>query len=185
MKKAFTLVELVITIVILSILIWVLFRVFIMISHIAVRIQHERWMHDEMIYVVQTIQNIIDQWDTQFNGEAFSWNYWYSTWLNLIWDSYTYTLWRNVFDDSLELVIWDANWWTFSSTYSLTNTNRLKVKDFYIKRVPFKNQAVYRNQMHEWFWLFMDLEIPNYDEERRWFNVDRDVQTFYNIRKYD
>jgi prepilin-type N-terminal cleavage/methylation domain-containing protein len=61
MKKAFTLIELVITMVILSLLIGVLFEIFIMISHISVKIQHERGLHDESIYVIQSIQNIIDQ----------------------------------------------------------------------------------------------------------------------------
>jgi prepilin-type N-terminal cleavage/methylation domain-containing protein len=42
MKKAFSLIELVITMVILSLLIGVLFQIFIMISHISVKIQHER-----------------------------------------------------------------------------------------------------------------------------------------------
>ena len=185
MKKAFTLIELVIVIVILSLLIWVLFQIFIMISHIAVRIQHERGLHDEVIYVVQTIQNIIDQWDTEFNGEAFSGNLWYTTSLNLIWTNYTYSLFRDPDDETLEIIIWDAWWWWTTRTYSLTNPNRLRVKEFYIKRIPFKSQSIYENQMHEWFRLFADVEIPNYDASRWWFDVDRDIQTFYNIRKYD
>jgi len=184
MKKAFSLIELVITMVILSLLIGVLFQIFIMISHISVKIQHERWLHDETIYVIQTIQNIIDQGDTVFDGdpeqreEAF----WYSRSLNLSWSTLTYTFSRNEVDETLELELSDG---IISETYILTNNNRVLVKDFYIKRVPFRSQATYENQMHEWFWLFVDLEIPSYSADKWRFRVDRDIQTFFNIRKYD
>ena len=60
-KKAFTLVELTITMIIISLLIGIVFQVFIVISHIAVKIQNEKLLHNELIYVMQTIQNIVDE----------------------------------------------------------------------------------------------------------------------------
>jgi hypothetical protein len=171
--------------VILSLLIGVLFQIFIMISHISVKIQHERWLHDESIYVVQTIQNIIDQWDTSFDGnpEQRELAFWFAKTLNLSWSDLKYTFSRNEVDETLELEITDGI--TIPVTYVLTNNNRVLVKDFYIKRIPFKSQDTYQNQMHEWFWLFVDLEIPGYSADKWRFRVDRNIQTFFNIRKYD
>jgi len=66
MKKGFTLVELVITTVIIGMLIGLLFQIFVLIARIAVKVEHERAVHNEIIYVMQTIQNLIDQGNIEF-----------------------------------------------------------------------------------------------------------------------
>jgi hypothetical protein len=141
-------------------------------------------LHDEVIYVLQTVQNIIDQGDTSFNGEPADTRYGYDDVIALSGTNFNYTFSRNTTDETLELVIEDTIT-TTTKTFVLTNEHRVKIKEFYIKRVPFKSQSVYRNQMHEGFWLFMDVEIPAYSADKRWFRIDRNVQTFFNIRKYD
>jgi hypothetical protein len=66
--------------------------------------------------------------------------------LNLSGTDLQYTFSRNEGDETLELEISDAS---TSKTYVLTNNNRVLVKDFYIKRIPYKSQSIYENQMHE------------------------------------
>ncbi|MBP7848040.1 type II secretion system protein [Patescibacteria group bacterium] len=66
MKKGFTLVELLITTVIMGMLIGLLFEIFVLIARIAVKVEHERSVHNEIIYVMQTIQNLIDQGNIEF-----------------------------------------------------------------------------------------------------------------------
>lgn len=179
-KKAFTLVELTITMIILSLLVGIIFQVFIVISHMAVKVQNEKLLHNELIYVMQTIQNIVDSWDMEL--------YWYSdeAWsvketLNLSWSTKKYTIELN--NDILELISYDAL--GFTTTYALTDSSKITVKQFYVKVFPHQEGVGIEQIVHDGFWLFLDVETPRYDATKRRYRVKRKMQTFFNIRKYD
>jgi len=59
----FTLIEVIITIVIISLLIGLIFNIFITIGRLSVNTQLQRSVHNELIYTVQTIQNMVDNQD--------------------------------------------------------------------------------------------------------------------------
>lgn len=180
MKKAFTLVELTITIVIIALLIWVIFQTFTMIGHIAVKIQNERGLNGELIYIVQTIQNIVDEWDTTLFWYNLSGDSVLSS-LNLSGTTETFVFSQDGTD--LIVQIQDDIWQT--NTYTLTDSSKIEINNFYVKIVPYDDQTVYANKMHDGFWLFIDAQVPWYDEDRWRYRVNRKMQTFFNIRKYD
>lgn len=179
-KEAFTLIELTITIVIISLLIGIIFQIFIVMSHIAVKIQNERMLHSELIYVMQTIQNIIDEGDVSL--------YWYhypgapgdvhST-LNLSGSTKQYVF--QLTGDILKL----NEIWASTTTYILTDPLKIKINEFYIKIFPKRESAALENKFHDGFRLFLDVEIPHYNEDKWRRRVKWDMQTFFNIRKYD
>ncbi len=200
MKKGFTLVELLITTVIMGMLIGLLFEIFVLIARIAVKVEHERSVHNEIIYVMQTIQNLIDQGNIEFAnyawaGDGFENRYWIDNTINLV-DSTT-TTWR-VFEYNIYTCT--ASWstdsgiclstdiitsWTNKVVLNLTDTERVVINNFYIKVLQsLDTETDYTEIVNDGFWLFMDVEIPEYDETRRWFRVDQKVQTFFNLRKY-
>jgi len=146
----------------------------------AVKIQNEKLLHNELIYVIQTIQNIVDSWDMEL--------YWYSTdaWsvketLYLSWSTHQYTIQLN--NNILELI--SRNHLGNSTTYKLTDPSKIIVKQFYIKVFPHKDGVEIENIVHDGFWFFIDVETPHYNSSKRRYRVKRNMQTFFNIRKYD
>jgi Tfp pilus assembly protein PilE len=67
-NKWFTLIELLITIVIIWLLFVVLFRAYTTISQVTFRVQQEKNIQQEMIRITQTIQNIADTHSIDFNS---------------------------------------------------------------------------------------------------------------------
>ena len=72
-----------------------------------------------------------------------------------------------------------------NSFVALTDDSKVHVKNFYVKILPNISNAPYVQKMHDGFWLFMHVQAPIYDENKRWRRVKRNLQTFYNIRRYD
>ncbi len=199
MKKWFTLVELVISTVIIGLLIWLLFEIFTLIARIAVKVEHERAVHNEIIYVMQTIQNLIDQWNISF-GDYVGWGDYDSQFgiyksLNLVdtatvsGSTFVYEINRNCVStwSTENYVCLNTN--ALSSTWrvvlNLTDNERVLITNFYIKVLQSSDtETEYTRIVNDGFWLFMDAQIPGYDATRRWFRVDQQVQTFFNLRKY-
>ncbi len=199
MKKGFTLVELVITTVIMGMLIGLLFEIFVLIARIAVKVEHERSVHNEIIYVMQTIQNLIDQGNIEFADYVWWWDYdtQYGIYESLnLEDNTTVSGSTFVYEISRSCVTtWSLDdyicLWTnaLSSTWrvslNLTDSERVIVTNFYIKVLQSSDsETEYTDIVNDGFWLFLDVQIPEYDDTRRWFRVDQKVQTFFNLRKY-
>lgn len=199
MKKWFTLVELVITTVIMWLLIWLLFEIFTLIARIAVKVEHERSVHNEIIYVMQTIQNLIDQGNIEFGDYVGWWDYdtrygiYESLRLQdtstLSWSTFTYQINRNCVStwsvENYLCLTTNALSSTGNVTLNLTDDERVIVTNFYIKVIQSSDSELeYTEIVNDWFRLFLDVEIPEYDDDRRWFRVDQQVQTFFNLRKY-
>lgn len=193
MKKLlawFTLIELTITTIILALLIIVLFNVYIITGQIAVKIQSERNLHNETLYVMQTLQNIVDDWTLSITWYSLAWledTYGIVDQLILVWDTYRYILQRSCTTTwgvcVLELEKFDP--FTLETvTLILTDPNRIDVTNFYIKLLPFGEQSDFDNISHEWFRLFLDVQVPYYSDQNRWFNVRQQLQTFFNVRQY-
>lgn len=192
----FTLVELLVTMVVLWLLIGVLFETFIVIWRLALKIRLEKALHDDVIYITQTMQNIIDEWDVALNVGT-------GAWLGMIqdelqvckacidddnndiyesWTLYTFGLSGDMLVLEEEQI---GTWWS-TDVYQLTDEHRVSVKNFYVKLLPNNiDGASYEERVHNGFWLFMDIQTPRYQEELRWLRVNWQLQTFFNIRKYD
>lgn len=188
--NGFTLIELSITTMILWFLVIVLFNVYIITGQIAVKIQSERWLHNETLFVMQTIQNIVDNGDlsiTWYSYTTLGDTYGIVDELVFTLDGLSYTLSRAC----------ESTWWMcylqlekfdpflLQTDYlHLTDTKRVNVTNFYVKLVPFWDQTDFDNISHLGFWLFLDIEIPHYSDEHWWFRVRQQLQTFFNVRQY-
>jgi hypothetical protein len=70
------------------------------------------------------------------------------------------------------------------TNYALTDVESVEITNFYAKFLPYGDQAVADNITHEGFWMFVDAQIAEYNEEKWWFRIDQRMQTFFNIRSY-
>jgi len=198
--RSFTLLETIITIVIMSILIWVIFQVYVMVGRIAVFVQGQKWIHDEMIYVIQTMQNLVDSQSTVlwwFDSLTDELKNWFDERLVLSDDTFTYiftkvctTTWF-IEECVLQLEKDDDDVFTTNEIIPMTDPDALYLNNFYIRKLPYlaagwwwSAEENYERAMHEWFWLFMDVESPRYDPEKWWFSPNQQYQIFFNVRKY-
>lgn len=186
----FTLVEVVVTTMIIAFLIGVLFSIFNTISRLSVKIQLERWIHNELIFFMQTIQNIVDEGDyelTWYDLDSLWSTYGFSDELLLSWSDFTYKVLRTCNGSgsvcSLSLEKFDP-FLLRTDYFQLTDPNRVNIDTFYIKIIPYGSQSVFSNIQHQWFWLFIEVSTPLYDPDAWWFRVSQRVETFFNIRKY-
>lgn len=200
MKKNwwFTLVEVLITVVIMWFLIWLIFEIFVTIWRIAVFVQLNRTVHAEMMYVVQTMQNMVDDqymnvtWlDLTLTWWDASTRWWKST-LQLADDDFIYYLNNNCDDPDnncfLELS-WAslAWWWWLSATWSveLTNPDLIAVNSYAVRTLPYSSPSLYTWLIHAWFRLFAELRVPQYDETKWRLRVKQQLQLFFTMRKYE
>lgn len=183
----------------MAILIWLVFEIFVTIWRISVYVQLNRAVHGEMMYTVQTIQNMVDDQDTQLTWLDLSWTWWDSLtyWrkqsLELADDTYSYEIYKNCTDEAncfLELN-WleldpDFLWWAVDSwSVALTDPNITSVESFMVRTLPYGSVTDYEQIMHKWFWLFLDLRVPQYTPDDRWYNVVQQTQLFFTMRKYE
>lgn len=189
--KWFTLIETVITVLIMSILIWVVFELYVVIGRMAVFIQWQKELHNELIYVVQTIQNLVDDQEVLLvYDDSLNEIWWFTETLRLEDDDDTLFI-NSVCDDEwlcgLEMLRRDKST-SDEQSLMLTNTWSIHVSKFYIKALPLEDQddpgTSFEDTLHEWFWLFLDAQVPYFDQEKRWFRVRQDIQIFFTIRKY-
>lgn len=195
----FTLVEVMITIVIMAILIWLVFEIFVTIGRIAVFVQLNRAVHGELIYVAQTIQNMVDDQNMQL------------TWLDLSsswWDSLTFG-WKQVLEFSDDEFIYiisnncgvepncylELYWREYEDPWpgvtidswsvALTDPWMVDVASFFIRTLPYGAPSEYTQIMHKWFWLFLDIKVPQYSSTDWRFRVFQQVELFFTMRKYE
>ena len=62
-KKAFTLLEVLVSLVIISLLVGVIFGIYTSILKLSVRIEQEKNLNNELLFASQTIQNLVDNYD--------------------------------------------------------------------------------------------------------------------------
>lgn len=192
----FTLVEVIITVVIMWFLIWLIFQVFVTIWRIAVFVQLNRTVHAEMMYVVQTMQNMVD--DQYMNltwlDLTLTWwdaaTRWWKPTLQLADDHYRYYLNNNCDNPEscfLELSWEDYLWWWISNTWSvaLTNADLIAVDAYAARTLPYTSPSSYTWLIHGWFWLFAELRVLQYDETKWWLKVKQQLQLFFTMRKYE
>ena len=65
-KKAFTLIEILIALVLIAILFTVIFKSYVTITEITTRLQNEKKINTEIAFVTQTVQNIADAYQIDF-----------------------------------------------------------------------------------------------------------------------
>lgn len=198
--KWFTLVEVIITIVIMAILIWLVFQVFVTIWHIAVYVQLNRAVHSELIYVSQTIQNMVDDQNMVLTWLVLEWTwgdsetFWWKQSLRFSDDEFNYeiapdcTSQDNCFLELSWLEL-DPNYafpeFILSWSVALTDPNLVNISSFAVRTLPYGSPTEYLQLMHKWFWLFLDIRVPQFDETLWRYRVQQQAQLFFTMRKYE
>lgn len=198
--KWFTLVEVTITIVIIWILIWLIFEIFVTIWRISVFVQLNRLVHSEFIYVVQTIQNMVDDANMQlvWFDLTGTWGdlqtFWWKQWLRFADNEFNYEITNNCTSEQtcyLELnrIELDPDFsqpeFIQSWSVALTDPNIINVTSFFVRTVPYWPPSEYIHILHKWFWLFIDISVPQHDTTKWWYKVNQELQLFFTTRKYE
>ncbi len=187
-----------ITIVIMAVLIWLIFEIFVTIWRISVFVQMSRSVHGELIYVSQTIQNMVDDQDMQLTWLDLSWTWWdnLTAWwkqsLVLADEEFQYQISRNCVDEEncflqlfrLELdpdFLWSVESWSLA----LTDPWLVDIASFAVRTLPYDSATNYEQILHKGFWLLLDMRVPQYDSTKWWFRVQQQAELFFTMRKYE
>ena len=198
--KWFTLIEIIISVVIIAMLIGLIFQIFVTIGRIAVYIQLHRSVHNEMIYATQTIQNMVDDQTMELTGYNLgTWGdeatAWWKEVLQMSDDSYRYqieklctytTTWCYLQLSRIELGTFVFPDVAETGAVALTNYLLTDIHSFEVRTLPYTDPATdYLHLLHEGFWLFIDMRVPQYDTTKWRFRVNQNLQLFFTMRKYE
>lgn len=200
--KAFTLVELIISLVIVALLTWVIFETYRTILDITLRVENEKIVANEMLFAHQVIQSLVDNYEIDYaryrsewneiatnngitntlylTGRGGSSNYVWSYEITQVWDAIMLTRWSN-------------------AAIPLTDTNAVNVSWLQFQLIPFNTtwaNAVWAipignlyfmlpgDIQHPAFWMRGTMYIERYKPSNYIWWVKQPIQSFFNIRSY-
>lgn len=198
MKKAFTIIELLISIVIFGILIAVLFKLYLTMLDLSIRIENEKILNNDVLYFSQVTQNFVDRWlnidywKYMENWTSYlTWSYWFTGTLHLtwwVWPISVYSTWDcNYFTGKI-----DPNnncWIEMNNSWSIVELTD-KDKTFFTKVafqiIPWAEKSDFTLDFEDiysnWFGLYTQWYIKKFNHRRWIYNVNLYYQNFYNIR---
>lgn len=204
MKKAFTLIELLIVIVILGILTLVLFSAYNKISEISFRVEQERKVNEELLFLSEVLQNFANRNSIDFEkytGELdLVWLSWFTNTLFLSWEDgqfSIYTSWSCVAYSVAPLSDQLDGWCSFYFDQEGSDPVKITNDSVYFSQAKFKiipysdkyfssggtacNTNYFACVNDDGFWLFTDV-YPRYYNTWVWSNnIHVLVQHFFNI----
>ena len=209
-RKAFTLLEMLIVIVILWIFSGVLFKTYNIISDISFRIEQQRKVSEELLFLSEILQNFANRNSIDFDAYEYNWvtelkdSKWFTSILYLSWDD-----WRFHIFSSWECVDFSqeptrSQLWSGCSLYLQhddlnSDSTPIKLTDnsAYFSKAKFKiipysdkyftdaldicDSNYFACVNDDGFWLFVDV-YPKLYRNDNWANdVHLLVQQFFNI----
>lgn len=198
--KAFTLVELIISIVIVGLLAWVIFSTYRTILDITVRVENEKIVANEMLFAHQVIQNLVDNYTIDYNNPGYSSlaasggvsNFLYMTGRGG--DSqyqWSYKIWQA----SSGSILMEKN--GNGNRIPLTDSGSVTVENLKFQIIPYNVSATtgvipigslyFDNTAdiyHPAFWMYGEMKIKNYRPTTYIWSVRQPIQSFFNIRSY-
>ena len=203
MKKAFTLIELLIVIIILSILTLVLFSAYNKISEISFRVEQERKVNEELLFLSEVLQNFANRNSIDFdmyNSDSLSDSKGFSENLYLSWEDgrfKIYTSWTcvsySIAPNKDQLDSW-CSFYLENTDENSEEPVKLTNDSVYFSQAKFKIIPYSDKYFDEggcdnyfacvnddWFWLFTDV-YPSFYSTWVWSNnIHVLVQHFFNI----
>lgn len=205
MKKSwFTLVEIIVVLVIIWLLSVVLMKTYTFISQIAFRIQQEKYINKEILFISQSIQNFSDRNKIDYlrYNWSLTWKYWITEKLYLSWQDWIisiYSTW-NCIDpwETISTLTWwykcyleiENNW----NKIAITNTNDIYLTKTFFKIIPYDSTENYLNSttcwnyitcIHKpWFFIISKAYSPRYNQER-YNKIQINIQQFFNSINID
>lgn len=198
-RKWFTLLELLIVMIIIGILSVILLRTYTSVTQTTFRVQQTRYVHQEVLRLVQVVQNFADRASIDFSQyDDLSQTQWLVS-----------TLYLQGQDGDISLYMtWDCPVgqaviaWTLSgkcrmelnqswTKLPLTQGNRIQIRNLVFKIIPFASSDAYLQQsapcpadhylqcVHKpWFWMLLDAYSDNYSTQRT-NNIHVPLQIFF------
>ena len=204
MKKAFTLIELLIVIVILGILTLVLFSAYNKISEISFRVEQERKVNEELLFLSEVLQNFANRNSIDFGkyGSGLATSNWFTWTLYLSWEDgqfSIYTSWNcaNYSEAPTHEKLDDGCFFFFKGDgkepVQLTKDS-VYFSQARFKIIPYSDKYFGSDEgatpcdtnyfacvNDDWFWLFTDV-YPRFYNTWVWSNnIHVLVQHFFNI----
>lgn len=198
MRKGFTLIEVIISLVIISLLVGVIFRTYQSIVDISIRVDNYYKLTSELLFAHQTIQNLVDVWELDINSYMWADN------KNTLESPQWYTTGINFLLDKKPVRVYYANSWLVLQkdwqTIALTDTWIAVIPKLIFRLQPTKNvwswfvgaYPIWRmffgpntnisDIQHPGFWMIGTIQI-RYSRSRAYF-VDFPIQSFFNFRSY-
>jgi prepilin-type N-terminal cleavage/methylation domain-containing protein len=197
--KAFTLIELIISLVIVALLAWVIFETYRTILDITLRVENEKIVANEMLFAHQVIQSLVDNYTIDFarynyvipnNGVT---NILYLTGRGGS-SSYTWSYMITQVGDAITLTRW-----VWGSSMPLTDTWSVLISWLQFQIIPFNTTwsnvawaipigglyfANANDIQHPWFWMRGTMYIKRYKQATYIWSVKQSIQSFFNIRSY-
>ena len=206
MKKAFTLIELLIVICILGILTVVLFSAYNKISEISFRVEQERKVNEEILFLSEVLQNFANRNSIDFdqyraNEIDFTSLKWFTDKLFLSWEDWKfsiYTSWscasyatvpnQDQFDSGCFFYLENGDWLVKLTSESVYFTDaKFKIIPYADNYFAVGDEATPCGKNYfacvndDGFWLFTDA-YPRYYNSWVWSNnIHVLVQHFFNI----
>ena len=187
LTQAFTLIEVLISLVIISILVGIVFAMYTSIIRLSVRMEQEKNLNNELLFAVQSIQNMVDNYDLDL-WYYFTW----STRRSIDEKGYTSVLALKNADKQIllrkqgECGVWT---WCFLAledngvVKQLTNPLKVSLPTLQFRVLPYQFWSV--DQIYQkWFWVYGTITSSRYNSGKYELNVAQDLQLFFNIRKY-
>jgi len=192
MKKAFTLVEVLVALIIFAILFVLLMQVYIKGSNVYIHQNFQKIIEKELLFVNQNIQNLADEYLVD-----------YSKYNNLeevhgfVDELYLQKKLDGIVVEELKVsMVWDCE--TEEGCYlelnkngveiPLTNKKLVKLPEFKIKLNPYQDPYSLSFEQDErrqpYITVFMDIKIKDYNEDLWMKKVGYRVQEWFNFKYY-
>lgn len=196
-RKAFTLIEILIVLVIVAMLMGVLFEIYITISRITFRIELQKNVNEELLFVTDTLQNLSNRNEIDYSKYEYNTNgdIKYNLYpdgitekLFLTWDDGEITLygsgcgsWDCLYMDKL-----DEKW--IQLTQETANFSGIRFKVIPFEKIDYdeyvstceETRNAYACRNNQWFWFMTTIYTKWYDEDRWTHSVDIHVNQFFN-----
>lgn len=201
-RNAFTLIEILVVLVIVAMLMWVLFEIYITISRITFRVEQQKYVNEELLFVSDTLQNLSNRnsidyeayWDILFHEK------WLVTSLCLSWQDGKIAIYPKCNSGICNLYM-RKGWNCMKDVIDndvvketlLTPTSKVYFEDVKFKVVPFESldytleskceengSNVYVCRNNQWFWFMSTIYYTWYDKDRWTHNISLNVQQFFN-----
>ena len=205
MKKAFTLIEILLVTIIVGILAWVLFKTYITISQISFRVEQQKYLNQEMLFVSETLQNFANRnkidYDKYYEENIkLNQTKWITDILYLSWEDGRFSISStgvcldlNVSPTPSDLenpcyLVLENNW----NIINILDSSVYASKTIF-KIIPYADSQSYIDNMdlcesnylaclHDHgFWFFSNLYSKWYSSANRSTNIRLFIQQFFNI----
>lgn len=195
-KKAFTLIEIVLVTLILGILTGVLFKTYITISQISFRVEQQKHVNQELLFVSETLQNLANRNEIDYEMyENLNDTKWFTDFLYLSGEDGNikiYSSWTCLQDDFSEdnfcSLFLDKNWESIDLISNNVQTSKVR-----FKIIPYADNQSYLDDAYlcqsnylaclnaQGFWIFLQLYAKWYNPSNWSTNVSLFIQQFFNI----